>query len=84
MANEPKKSKYIKSDSDKTTSKYIRSDGNQKKSKYLKSDADRLAEKEKRANRYASSTSYRKNAASTNLSNRTASARPEIKKTNKP
>lgn len=86
MANEPKKSKYIKSGNEKPTSKYIRANGEQRQSKYIKTDADRNAERDRRASKYANSTSYRKTAASTNLSNRTARTETKVadKQTEKP
>ena len=73
MANqrEPKKSKYFRDANDKPTSKYIKSEGAKSTSKYIKTEGDRKAEKAKAEQRNPQKTSYRKSAATSNVSNRT-------------
>lgn len=67
--NEPRKSKYFKTEGDAPKSKYFREEGSERKSKYFKSEADRKAEAEK-SNRSTGGI-YHKNAGDTNLKNRT-------------
>ena len=75
--NEPKKSKYFKTENDTPKSKYFREEGTERRSKYIKTDSDRKSEKE-RTTRSSSSGIYHKSADGRNLSNR--ATREEIEK----